>query len=310
MLKQQVATHKKGANAYQQTDVTLKVAVIGPSRCGKTRLANQLSALPLLSTSLAALLPYRETAGVRILHFPANVSASPVPPSTSPPLDLSVSVELWDVSGSSDFEPCWLAVCDSLDGVVLAFDGANKQQLSDAKRVGRVVHQRGGAEGGAVGWHSRWAGGRGRRQVKLTVKEGGRGREGAVANGAGGGGEVGRGRRCAPRRRVGWSWRRGWAPACLRTQQGVLTSRRTPSEGYTVPLSISDASLHLPRLPYPSLPYPSLQYSSRRQTFGQRPKTLSCFDNEAHGTKLRRIRWPRSPTPPFAPVCSYSTPVT
>ena len=96
-----MATHRKGGNAHQQTDVTLKVAIVGPSKCGKSRLANQLSSLPLLSSpTLSALLPYQETAGVRILNFPINLSALPLNPTpTTPPIDLAVSVELWDVSG-------------------------------------------------------------------------------------------------------------------------------------------------------------------------------------------------------------------
>ena len=152
VLKAQVATHRKGSAAYQPTDVQLKVAIVGPSTSGKTRLSNLLSSTPLLSSpALSSLLPYTPTAGVRILSFPANLSAVPLPPSASAPVDVSVGVELWDVSGSSEYENCWPAVCAGLDGVIVAFDQAKTQQLSDVGVWGGVVRARGRAQAGPAG---------------------------------------------------------------------------------------------------------------------------------------------------------------
>ena len=151
MLKQQVATHRKNGALYQQTDVQLKIALVGPCKSGKTRLSNQLAAVPILSSDLRSLpFPYQQTAGVRILSFPCSISAARLPPASGPAMDVAVSVELWDVSGSSEHESCWPAVCASLDGLILAFDPQQPQQLSDLKAFAEVFVSKAGLKQGQV----------------------------------------------------------------------------------------------------------------------------------------------------------------
>lgn len=56
--------------------------------------------------------------------------SEPVP---TPDGDLLKSVELWDCSGDQKYEPCWPAICDRLDGAIVAFDPTNKSQANDVR---------------------------------------------------------------------------------------------------------------------------------------------------------------------------------
>jgi hypothetical protein len=192
VLKQQVATHRKNGAQHQQTDVVLKIALVGPCKSGKTRLSNQLAAVPILSSDLSSLpFPYQQTAGVRILSFPCSISASRLPPASGPAVDVAVSVELWDVSGSSEHESCWPAVCASLDGLILVFDPQQPQQLSDLKAFADVFLSKAALKQGQVqAWALTNSGAEGAaqqpaaavpKQLKVQVKA-----EAAAAEAAGG----------------------------------------------------------------------------------------------------------------------------
>ena len=136
VLKQQVATHnRKSGQLHQQTDLTFKVAVVGPSRAGKTRLANQMAATPFLAADLPSH-QYSETAAVRIQSFAVNVLAAAGGQGgkgAQQLLPLAVECELWDVSGSSQYEQLWPAVCSDLNGVIVVYEPKNTAHQSELK---------------------------------------------------------------------------------------------------------------------------------------------------------------------------------
>jgi len=133
VLKQQVATHnRKSGQLHQQTDLTFKIAIVGPSRSGKTRLANQMAATPFLSADISGHV-YSETAAVRIQSFAVNVLAAAGGRTGQQPLPLCVECELWDVSGSSAYEQLWPAVCSDLNGVVIVYEPKNTAHQSELK---------------------------------------------------------------------------------------------------------------------------------------------------------------------------------
>ena len=112
VLKQQVATHnRKSGQLHQQTDLTFKVAIVGPPRAGKTRLANQMANTAFLSADIPNH-SYSETAAVRIQSFAIDVLAAGGRSSGGGGgggqlLPLGVECELWDVSGSAQYEQLW-----------------------------------------------------------------------------------------------------------------------------------------------------------------------------------------------------------
>ena len=137
VLKQQVATHnRKSGQLHQQTDLTFKIALIGPTRSGKTRLANQMANAPLLSADIPNH-SYTETAAVRIQSFNMNVLAAANSAggggSQQQLLPLGVECELWDVSGSSQYEQLWPAVCSDLNGVIVVYEPKNTTHQSELK---------------------------------------------------------------------------------------------------------------------------------------------------------------------------------
>ena len=142
VLKQQVATHnRKSGQLHQQTDLTFKIAIVGPSRSGKTRLANQMANTAFLSADIAGH-GYSETAAVRIQSFGVNVLAAAGRSggggggggqSGQQLLPLGVECELWDVSGSSQYEQLWPAVCTDLNGVIIVYDPKNTTHQSELK---------------------------------------------------------------------------------------------------------------------------------------------------------------------------------
>ena len=72
---------------------------------------------------------YSETAAVRIQSFGVNVLAA----SGQQLLPLAVECELWDVSGSSQFEQLWPAVCSDLHGVIVVYEPKNTTHQSELK---------------------------------------------------------------------------------------------------------------------------------------------------------------------------------
>lgn len=93
----------------------LKVLVVGPEACGKTTIVNYLSAKQNVLEN-----PYRPTTGVRIVEHETYVD------------NRLVSIEFWDVSGSTKNERIWPAIQKEAQGVIIVFNGDNSKSESDA----------------------------------------------------------------------------------------------------------------------------------------------------------------------------------
>ena len=209
VLKQQVATHhRKSGQLHQQSDLTFKIAVVGPSRSGKTRLANQMASTPFLSADIAGH-SYSETAAVRIQSFGVNVLAATRSAasgaSSQQLLPLGVECELWDVSGSSQYEQLWPAVCSDLSGVIVVYEAKNTVHQSELKAWLEWFTHEAKLSTGQLLAFAHGGSGSAPKPLKVTVKEevaGGEVRErvvsvpvvnvpmgGGMVNGSNGGGE-------------------------------------------------------------------------------------------------------------------------
>ena len=119
-----------------------KVLIIGPQRCGKTRIANCLSdfeASPNFEQ-------YNQTSGVRILESERVIRvegrsvrqqvrpvprAPEVPPYSPAHARTAAQVELWDCSGDKKYENCWPAILRDAHGVIMVYDPTVKTQEKD-----------------------------------------------------------------------------------------------------------------------------------------------------------------------------------
>lgn len=128
MLKEQINTLgsarelDKPAKDCPDSGLTFKIALVGPRQGGKTRIAHQLAGTPVPNEEI-----YEPTAGVRIVEFTDKVK-----PNRNRDY-CSVKVELWDLSGDQQFEPCWPAVVRDLSGIAVVFDPTSKQQANDVR---------------------------------------------------------------------------------------------------------------------------------------------------------------------------------
>jgi len=96
-----------------------KVLVIGPKRCGKTRIADFLSN----HTEAPNFEVYKPTKGTRILEFEQVVQSGKK--------SFSAQVQLWDCSGDRQYEACWPAILRDVQGVILVYDPTIKEQEKD-----------------------------------------------------------------------------------------------------------------------------------------------------------------------------------
>jgi len=96
-----------------------KVLVLGPKRCGKTRIANFLSRFEENPNFEV----YKPTAGTRILEFDEMAKAGKT--------SMSMQVELWDCSGDRRYESCWTAILRETHGVIMVYDPTIKEQEKD-----------------------------------------------------------------------------------------------------------------------------------------------------------------------------------
>jgi len=96
-----------------------KVLVIGPKRCGKTRIADFLSN----HTEAPNFEVYKPTKGTRILEFEQEVQSGKK--------SFSAQVQLWDCSGDRQYEACWPAILRDVQGVILVYDPTIKEQEKD-----------------------------------------------------------------------------------------------------------------------------------------------------------------------------------
>ncbi|KAJ3051555.1 Intraflagellar transport protein 22 [Rhizophlyctis rosea] len=102
----------------------LVIFVVGPSKSGKTAIANYLADLTVHTND------YHPTAGVRILEFERTISLEPRRPGVRPK-DTTLAVELWDCSGDPRFHGCWESISESANGVLYVYglDGKNEKDL-------------------------------------------------------------------------------------------------------------------------------------------------------------------------------------
>lgn len=98
----------------------LKIVVVGPTRGGKTTVANYVSADETEAVEFKAAETYNATVGVRILECERNLGGPATP------------VEVWDVGGSTDYEGCWPAIMQDSHGVIIVYDPGQEGQVSES----------------------------------------------------------------------------------------------------------------------------------------------------------------------------------
>ena len=91
----------------------LKLLIVGPTKSGKSTLANILGDLQDGPSTV-----YRPTVGCRIVDFERD----PPPGVTN---FGKVHVELWDVSGDFKYEKCWAPIKKDAHGVIFVVDPAD-----------------------------------------------------------------------------------------------------------------------------------------------------------------------------------------
>jgi len=123
--------------------VRCKVLVIGPKRCGKSRVANFLAR----HEENPNFEVYKPTKGCRILEFEEDVRFELSPLSYASPTltfsgalcllhsaggrSMNLSVEMWDCSGDKQYKECWPAILRDVHGVILVYDPTIKEQEKD-----------------------------------------------------------------------------------------------------------------------------------------------------------------------------------
>ena len=93
----------------------LKLLIVGPSKSGKSTLANILGDLQDGPSAI-----YRPTAGVRIVDFERD----PPPGVTN---FGKIHVELWDASGDFKYEKCWAPIQKDAHGIIFVYDPTNPE---------------------------------------------------------------------------------------------------------------------------------------------------------------------------------------
>merc|ERR1711998_257898 len=90
-----------------------KILVVGPQRAGKTAVSNNIAKFREIPSDY-----YHATVGVRVHEF-----EHVVPGKSAYSDNMSVSIELWDVSGDHrKYKECWPAIQKDCDGVLFVFD--------------------------------------------------------------------------------------------------------------------------------------------------------------------------------------------
>eukprot|EP01006_Ploeotia_vitrea_P035207 TRINITY_DN65846_c2_g1_i2.p1 TRINITY_DN65846_c2_g1~~TRINITY_DN65846_c2_g1_i2.p1 ORF type:complete len:192 (+),score=90.31 TRINITY_DN65846_c2_g1_i2:108-683(+) len=103
---------------------TMKIAVVGPRKSGKTRISN------LLANELEHA-SYQPTVAVRVLETERDIHS--VSRDGAKETDARVAVELWDCSGDQKYEQCWPAIMQDLHGLVVVFDPTSTAQANDVR---------------------------------------------------------------------------------------------------------------------------------------------------------------------------------
>ena len=100
----------------------VKILVLGPTKSGKSTVANLLGDL---QDGLSTI--YRPTIGCRIVDFERDAPQSIHNFS-------KIHVELWDVSGDFKYEKCWAPIQQDVNGIMFVYDLANPESEDDLKR--------------------------------------------------------------------------------------------------------------------------------------------------------------------------------
>ena len=100
----------------------VKILIIGPTKSGKSTVANILGNLQEGPSS-----EYRPTVGCRIVEFERD------PPSGVSDLG-KISVELWDVSGDFRYEKCWAPIQADVQGIIFVINPADTGSEDDLQK--------------------------------------------------------------------------------------------------------------------------------------------------------------------------------
>lgn len=98
-----------------------KIIVVGPTKAGKTCLADFLAGLRATPAA-----DYHPTQGCRIVEFDRDKLTITDAKRKTTSTNTKVSVELWDVSGDAKFSSGWPAIKQDVDGVLLVFSPDEK----------------------------------------------------------------------------------------------------------------------------------------------------------------------------------------
>lgn len=135
-LEQQVQTHQGDWDDVDpdQQQLRLKVAIVGPAKAGKSRIANLLANLSSPPEG-----KYDPTVGVRIVTTTRRVRAISHKDSSAS-ADVTVPVEIWDCSGSSgEQDALFPAVLHGLNACIFVFDASSERQLHELPAWGEFV---------------------------------------------------------------------------------------------------------------------------------------------------------------------------
>lgn len=101
----------------------VKILIIGPSKSGKTCVANFVS-----GTRDTATVDYKETSPLRILETQVEGVRQGGGNKRQVGRGARVTVEVWDVGGSPKFQSCWPACYKNVDGIVFVMNPEVRNQ--------------------------------------------------------------------------------------------------------------------------------------------------------------------------------------
>jgi GTPase SAR1 family protein len=103
----------------------LKIVVVGPSKAGKTEIADILSA-----ASKGFQGNCKPTIGLRVLEFSQQVAVAS--------LQATLSVQLWDTSGDEKYQMTWPAIAKNADGAIVIYNASDKVSVRAVENYVKV----------------------------------------------------------------------------------------------------------------------------------------------------------------------------
>lgn len=101
------------------SDERVKILVVGPSKTGKTCVANFIT-----GTRDTATADYKETCPLRILE----TQVEGVKGKRQAGRGAKITVEVWDIGGNTKFQNCWPACYKSADGIIFVMNPEVRNQ--------------------------------------------------------------------------------------------------------------------------------------------------------------------------------------